>query len=350
MNPHGRLPRYLCALWLGLTLYACLHPFSGWTSPGVSPLAFLVAPWQKYISQLDVWLNIAGFLPFGFTLAASIASRRKPGRIVLGVLLASLLLSFAIEFAQNWLPGRISSNLDLATNTFGGVLGALAGLRWGHFLAEGGALQRWRRQALLPGHVGEFGLLLVGLWWLAQLEPTGLLFGNGDLRSLLDLPAPLAFSARRYLLLETAVVASSTLALGLLLARGSREASLPRLLGVLLAGLALRTLACALFLVPADPWQWATPGAVRGLLLGAVLSVLALRLPRWSQHALVSLTLLLSTALVNLAPDNPFIDASVRTLQQGHFLNFYGLTQLVSSLWPFLALAWLSAQAGLQRR
>jgi len=62
-----------------------------------------------------------------------------------------------------------------------------------------------------------------------------------------------------------------------------------------------------------------------------------------------SLTLLSQTALVNVAPDNPFIDASVRTVQEGHFLNFYGLTQFSAALWPFLALAYLSALAGLRR-
>lgn len=343
-----RLPRYLCASHVLLTLYVCLHPFTGWADPGVSAFAFIVEPWQKYISQADVYFNIAGFLPFGFTLAASLHGR-KPGRILLWVMLASLGLSFCIEFTQNWLPGRIASNLDLATNTLGGVLGALAGLRWGAIFAEDGLIQHWRARQVLAGPVGELGMLLIALWWLTQLEPTTLLFGAGDLRALFDLPAPLSFSPRRYLLLETAAVASSTLALGLFLQRCLREPSLWALPLVLLGGLALRSLGNALFLVPADPWQWATPGAVRGLLLGFVLLLVASRLPRWSQHALASLTLLLSTALVNLAPDNPFIDASVRTIQQGHFLNFYGLTQLATVAWPFFALAWLSAQAAVKR-
>lgn len=344
-----RLPRYLCASYLLLTLYVGLHPFAGWADSGVSPLAFITEPWQKYISRPDVWLNIAGFMPFGFTLAACLLGKAKPGRVVLGVMLVSFALSFLIEFTQNWLPGRISSNLDLATNVLGGALGAFAGLRWGVIFAEEGLIQRWRSRQVLSGHIGEVGLLLIALWWLSQLEPTSLLFGAGDLRALFDLPAPMAFSPRRYVLLETAAVASSTLALGLLLQRCLREPSIWFLPVVLLVGLALRSVSNTLFLTPSDPLQWATPGALRGLLLGGVLLLVVGRLPRWSRHALVSLTLLLSTALVNLAPDNPFIDASVRTVQQGHFLNFYGLTQLATVLWPFLALAWLSAQAAVRR-
>jgi len=45
--------------------------------------------------------------------------------------------------------------------------------------------------------------------------------------------------------------------------------------------------------------------------------------------------------LVNLAPPNPYLSASLKVWQQGHFLNFNGLTRVVSALWPFAALGWL---------
>ncbi|MEN3113414.1 VanZ family protein [Uliginosibacterium paludis] len=349
MQSWRSLPRYLCLAYTLLLLLVCLHPFSGWTSPGESPLAFLTEPWQKYISLVDVYLNIAGFVPFGFMLAASIREGRKPGRVVLFVCAASFLLSFSIEFIQNWLPSRVSSNLDLATNFAGGFIGALAGVRWGRAFGQDGPLQRWRNRRIQPGHIGELGLLLIGLWWLSQLEPGGLLFGAGDLRSLFDLPAPLAFSARRYFVLEVAVVASSTLGVGLFTRRCMREPSVLFLLMVLLLGLGLRSLANYFFLSPEDVLAWATPGALRGLLLGVVLFVVASRLPRWGQHSLASLTLLVSTALVNLAPENPFIAVALGTGHEGHLLNFYGLTRLVTLAWPFFALTWLSAQAVVRR-
>lgn len=350
MTHSSRLPRYLCAAWALLTLYACLHPFAGWTDSGVSPWEFLTAPWPKYNQPSDIFLNVVGFLPLGFFFAAALHDRRRAGRVVLAALLLSGLLSFSVEFLQNYLPTRVASNLDLAANILGGGFGALLGLRWGGVFDEGGRVQRWRARRVLPGHIGETGMLLIALWWLTQLEPTTTLFGAGDLRVLFDLPAPLAFSARRYLLLEMAIAASSTLALGLLLLRGMREFSAGFLFLVLGVGLALHSLADYIFLLPADPLLWASSGALRGLVLGLVLLAVAKRLPRWSQHSLASLTLLVATVLVNLAPDNPFVDASVRTLQQGHFLNFYGLTQLAAAVWPFLALAWLSAQAAVTRR
>lgn len=350
MQSWRSLPRYLCLAYTLLLLLVCLHPFTGWASPGESPFAFLVEPWQKYISWPDVYLNVAGFLPFGFVFAASLPEGRRAGSVLILALLVSALLSFSIEFAQNWLPTRVSSNLDLATNTLGGFIGAVGGVRWGGSFAPGGALQRWRERRIQPGHIGELGLLLIGLWWLTQLEPMSLLFGAGDFGAFFELPPPLAFSAPLYLGLEAAVVASGTLGMGLLLRRCMRQPSWLFIGFVFATGLALRSLASALFLSPEEVLAWATPGALRGLAIGAVLIVAAARLPRWAQHSLANLALLACTALVNFAPENPYVALSVQMSYEGHLLNFYGLTRLVTLVWPFLALAWLSAQAALRRR
>lgn len=349
MTQQGRLPRYLCAAWALLTLYVCLFPFTAWTDSGVSPWAFLTAPWPKYNQPLDNVLNVLGFMPLGFFFAAAVRGGWRGGRILGAALLLSALLSFGIEFLQNYLPTRVASNLDLAANTLGGTLGAWLGVRWGGVFLEGGRLQRWRMRYVMPGRMGELGMLLLALWWLAQLAPGMSLFGTGDLKVLFDLPAALAFSAQRFMWLELAIAASSTLALGLLLLRCMRET---RFLWVLLAfvvALGLRSLADYVFLASSNPLHWASLGGLRGLVLGLALLAVASRLPRWSQHSLASFTLLLSTALVNLAPENPFVDASARLLQKGHYLNFYGLTQWVSVLWPFLALVYLSAQASVRR-
>ena len=56
---------------------------------------------------------------------------------------------------------------------------------------------------------------------------------------------------------------------------------------------------------------------------------------------LAAMALMLATVLANLMPDNPYFEHSLRDWRQGHFLNFNGLTRLISSLWPFLALPWL---------
>ena len=48
-----------------------------------------------------------------------------------------------------------------------------------------------------------------------------------------------------------------------------------------------------------------------------------------------------ATVLVNLTPPNPYLADSLKVWQQGHFLNFNGLTRVVSALWPFVALGYL---------
>ncbi|KAF7600755.1 MAG: hypothetical protein CGU28_11165 [Candidatus Dactylopiibacterium carminicum] len=345
----GRLPPYLCASYALLILYVCLFPLAGWQTPVGSPFSFLFEPWQKYISYSDVYLNVLGYLPLGFMLAATLRGQHAVA-VLAWVTLVSFTLSFSVECLQYYLPSRISSNLDLATNVLGGVLGGMAGLWGGRVFAPDGWIRRWRERYIQPGHLGELGLILIALWWLTQLEPRSPLFGTGDLRFLFDLPAPVAFSARRYMLLELAVAAFGTVSVGLLVLRCMCLRRFHVVVLVLLAGLGLRSLAGALFLVPPDALQWAGSGAWRGLLIGLAALAVVSRLPRWSQHSLASLTLLCATALMNLMPDNPFIDASVRTLQQGHFLSFHGLTRLTVAVWPFLALVFLSAQATLSRR
>ena len=57
--------------------------------------------------------------------------------------------------------------------------------------------------------------------------------------------------------------------------------------------------------------------------------------------ALAAVLLMAATVLVNIAPPNPYLAATLSVWSQGHFLNFNGLTRLVSSAWPFAALAYL---------
>lgn len=347
MSPRPRalsaLPRHLALAYGLLIVYACLNPFTGWRLPGLPLADYLAAPWPRYFTWLDLAFNVLGFLPFGFFLAPLLAQRLGPIGAVLLATLAGAALSLGLETAQNFLPSRVASNVDLGCNTLGALLGALAGARWGPALFDlGGGLHRWRARRVLPGQLGDTGLILLGLWLLAQLTPAGALFASGDLRELLDLPPPLSFDPRRYLRLETAVTATSLLAVGLLARQLMRQPGHLAMLALILAGIATKTLATASFFIPGEPLHWATPGALAGLAAGGLALALALALPAALRQGLASLTLLATTALANLMPENPYL-ASGSLIREGHFLNFHGLTQLVGALWPFLALAQISA-------
>jgi hypothetical protein len=302
MHHDRRLPRYLAFAYALLTAYACLYPMAGWRDPGISPFAFLTAPWPRYFTFADLWLNVLGYIPLGFMLAASFTRGPSKRTVLFFMTLACILFSGSLEFAQNY------------------------------------------------RHIGEIGLILVGLWWLTQLEPTSTLFGTGDMRPLFDLPAAIMFSAHRFVVIESLIVSMNVLTVGLLVKRCMREPGGMLVALVLIGGLAWRSLADYVFIIPPDPWQWATPGALRGLMIGLTALLIAWQLPGWLQHSLACVALLLCTALVNIAPENPFELSSMRLVHENHFLNFHGLTRLADFLWPFLALIYLSANAAVASR
>lgn len=346
MRPHpdsAALARTLALAYALLIIYASLHPFTGWHDSGAAMFDFLTARWPRYWTRLDVGLNIAAYLPLGFLLTSALSVRFKKGRAALFAVLASVALSFGMETLQNFLPTRVSSNVDLATNSLGALLGAFLGLRWGAALNVGGSVHRWRMKRLQRGKQADVGLVLLLLWLLTQLSPEILLFGTGDLHRLLGFSPALAYTAERFRLVETLITAVGTLGVGLFAWRLMRLPSRWLLALLFLLALLVRTCAAVLLMSPDDLLRWATPGNESGFAWGLVLLFGATRMPRLAQQALAALSLLFLTALVNLAPENPYLVHSLGIWRQGHFLNFNGLTRLTSSLWPYLALAFLVA-------
>ena len=338
------LARNLAFAYALLITYGCLHPLSGWRMSGLPLFDYLLAPWPKYFIVEDLLFNNLGYLPFGFLAAAALPGTAPPWRGVVQVTGLAALMSLGLETAQNLLPVRVASNLDLGGNIGGAFLGALLGVRWGQaWFGARGFVHRWRSDWIIAGRSGEAGLILLGLWLLGQLSATDLLFSSGDLRSLLGINAPLPFSAERFIAFDTALTVASMLAVGLF-ARCMMRTRSPLLVVLLLAlGIGAKTLATATFFEAGAPLSWLTPGAERGLLIGSALLAGALLLPRLLQHSLAGSALLAATALVNLMPENPYLAYNQRLAQFSNVLNFHGLTELVDSLWPFLALAYLSA-------
>ena len=342
--PSTALPRYLALAYASLVVYASLHPFSGWRDLGLSPFAFLDAGWPRYWTVFDLVVNVTVYLPLGFLLALTLRYIPIPGRFTpaLAATLLACLISLGLESLQTWLPARVPSHIDLACNTVGGALGALLTLWHGErFFARAGSLQR---RLLGPVPYAEPGLVMLGLWLLTQLSPETLLFGAGDLRHLLGLTSAVPYAAESFFVIETAITVCNAVAIGLI-ARTllTDRASSPTVLAIFFTlALTIRTLAAATLVTPHDAFVWLTPGAGLGLAIGGVILALALLLPPLPRLALAGLALMAGTVLVNLAPPNPYSAAALATWQQGHFLNFNGLTRLTASLWPFLALPYLT--------
>jgi len=340
MSPH-RLPTVLALSWSGLILYASLYPLTGWRDSGAPPLDFLLAGWPRWFTFFDLLTNVLAYLPLGFFGVSALAPALSRGGAVLLVTLGGIALSFAVELAQNFLPSRIPSNVDLVMNAIGTLVGGLAGARWGIMLLEGGRLAFRRARHVAPGGWGDTGLLLAGLWLLTQFDPTTLLFGNGDLRRWLPWSPALAFSIGRAPWLEGAAVGAHTLAVALLLAQLLRRRCWLPILSLLLMALAGKSLATYVMMQGRLAFAWATPGSLGGLAIGLMLWFALRPLRADLQRAIAAVALITAVVLVNVAPENPYFAHTLQGWQPGQFLNFHGLTRLAALVWPFLALAWL---------
>ncbi|WP_443115719.1 VanZ family protein [Herbaspirillum seropedicae] len=337
-----------------LIVYASWYPFSGWRDLGIKPFDYLWARLPYYWTGFDVWTNVAGYAPLGLLLVLAMHPHLRPWWAVLPATLAGVLLSVCMEAGQTYLPTRVPSNLDLLTNAAGVTLGALLGAACSRtFLHESRLLlvrQRW-----FPAEASR-GLAVAGLWPLALIYPQNHLFGLGNLvpplsgffSDLLDTPIDLAttwlnnaqLSAEQYWLADVIVTACGLTGAALLVLQLlRRQAPRRRLVALyLLACIAAKSLACALFFAPQNAFVWISPSAVGGIMLGTMMIAGLSWAPPTAQRRVAGLALFLSLVVTNAVPANPYYLSTLETWVQGKFLNFDGAAQFLSVIWPFLAL------------
>ena len=337
------LARYLLLAYVLLVIYASLHPFSGWRDQGVSPWAFLAGARPRYVTAFDLLTNLAAYVPLGFFATLALHPRLRGAAALVAAGLAGCALSLALEALQTYLPSRIPSNIDLATNGVGAFAGAALALRFGVGLLGSGRIYALRHRWFLSGSAYDLGLVLFALWLFTQLNPETLLFANGDLRDLLEHRPAALHPAEVFIQMEAVVAACNLVAVGLFLSSLAQDGRpLRRLLLALLAGaLVLKTLAVGVLLNAQNLFAWVTPGAIAGIAGGAAVLMLAVALPRAARLALAGLLLMAATVLVNLTPENPYLANALQQWPQGYFLNFNGVTHLVSLAWPFATVFYL---------
>ena len=361
----------LAWLYVGLIVYASLYPFVGWRVPGVAPLDFMLLGWPHWWTWFDLVSNLIGYMPFGFLLfVAMVRSDHPPGRSAWLACAMGTLLSFSMETLQNYLPTRVSSNVDLGLNALGTVLGVAIGLLF-HWR---GGIERWQRTRerwFVSRSAG--GVALLVLWPIGLLFPTAVPFGLGHVLGRIEplladvlqgTPAEAwtggwADAAVR----QSAAVAPSPgnelaiIILGLLApclvaftiaAPGWRRTVL--VVGAALLGFATTTLSTALNFGPEHAFAWTTPEAVQGILVGVaaavLLSVAPLRVA--AGFGLIALTALVM--LVSQAPADPYFAQSLSAWEQGRFIRFHGAAQWVGWLWPYAGLTYLLARLAARER
>jgi VanZ family protein len=343
-----RLASSLAVAYLLVIAYASLQPFTGWWIPPEEIRRFLTASWPHYITVEDVVVNIGAYVPLGFLLTRSFMRHVQHRRAVVLAMLASCVVSIGMESAQMFMPSRIASNVDVLTNSIGGVIGALAAPMFSPTRLIGARLTRLRREWFVYGPGADIGVVLLCLWIAAQLHPTAQLFGTGDLRSTFDLPDWVIHTPSLLLTTEAAVAALNVLGVGLIVLALTRD-SRPRAFAVLMllaAALLTKAIAAATIVKSGPLFAWLTPGVAIGLFVGVVALYAFSRLRRRAQWIAAGACFAAAILATNTGPDNPYQAVPAHFLAgPRHFLSFSAIIRALSELWPFLAVAYAAYAA-----
>jgi VanZ family protein len=364
MARHRSSASPLAWLYAVLIVYASLYPFVGWRVPGVSLLYYLTLPWPRWWTGFDLVSNLLGYLPLGALIfAALVRTGTQSGPAMRLTVVAGTLLSLAMETLQNFLPQRVASNVDLALNAFGTLLGAAIAL-WLH---RSGGLQSWqaaRDRWFIARSAG--GLVLLLLWPFGLLFPLPVPLGVGQVlvrvQELVtsvaqDTPAAPWFEAWADAETERAALSSggefALIALGLLapcmVAFSVSRPGWRRLvlvLGAAVFGCLATTLSTALNFGPQHAWAWSTPQVLAALAFAVILAGLLSVVPPRAAAGLGLMALTALVVFVAQAPVDPFFAESLQGWEQGRFIRFHGAARWVGWLWPYAAMAYLLARLG----
>ncbi|WP_315124988.1 VanZ family protein [Comamonas antarctica] len=346
----------LALVYSALIVFASLFPFAGWRAQGINPWVFLSARIPPpYWTWFDVNINIVGYGPLGFLLALALLRSGAPRAAVPVAALAGTLLSAAMEFLQIYLPRRVPSNMDLALNAAGTLLGALLAL----LLERLGAIDRWSlfRARWFTGQARGAIVLLV-LWPVALLVPAAVPFSLGQVFERLELAlidmledtpflewlpmrdAPLVpLSPGGEMLCEVLGLLAPCLLAYCVVPNMGRRAVLAAL-GVGL-GIAATALSAALSYGPVHAWEWLGLPAHLAIWVAMALAAAFIALPGRACAAVLMLVLMLQLSLLNQAPTSAYFAQTLQTWEQGRFIRFYGLGQWLGWLWPYATLLYV---------
>ena len=337
----ARLRTWLAIGYALFIVYASLSPFSGWREQGLDFLEVLGEPLRYTYTAFDAAVNLLSYLPFG--LLAGLALRARCGAlasVILGLCLGAML-SAGMEYLQMYLPARISSNMDLLANSAGALLGALLAMSmasWTWLLVR---LTHWRSGLFHQGKEMDFGLALLALWIFGQINPSLPMLGNVFISEVARQPfaalTPVPFDWWESGAVTLNLLMLGTLLLTLLRTPRNAVAALPVILSVV--ALVKFVMAAALL----KSWAlllWINSEAVLGMLLGMALLFAMLSLPRSVAIIFGAAVALAYFAVVNFVfgDNTPAAAMSVYHWHYGHLLNYNGLAQTISLVFPLLLL------------
>jgi VanZ family protein len=342
------LRRYLAAGYAFLIVYASLSPFTNWQEQGLEFAAVLRSPLVQTYSWFDAVSNLVAYFPFGLLLGMALRARLGATLSVLFASIIGLLLSGSMEYLQLYLPNRTSSNMDLITNGLGCLVGALLAISivpraWFSWLTH------WHSQLFRRGHDVDFGLALVFLWMFGQSNPSLPMLGNVFITHLAQQPfAPLPLEPLDWL--ESVAVALNFLMLGglfLTLLRERRHA-VAALMTTLCSIALIKFMTAAMLLKSWALLLWLNSEALLGIAIGVILLMGLGTISRRKLNLPVASITVLYLILTNFILDDVAPSAAMPLYQwrYGHLLNYNGLSDTISLIFPLLLLfyVWRRAQ------
>lgn len=342
--PRIRLRTYLAAWYALFIVYGSLSPFTGWQDQGLDFLAVLAAPLEQTYTGFDTVVNLLAYFPFGLLLGLTLRAHFGAGWSLLLTILGGIALSATMEYAQMYLPSRVSSNLDLLTNSISTLAGALLAISIAPRAWFALHLTRWRMRFFHTNANRDFGLALVALWMFAQTNPSLPMLGNVFIsevaRPLFEVVHNESFSW-----LKSMTVMLNLLMLGMLLLtllRRRRHAVSALLLVLSLVALT-KFVAAAVLLKSWALLLWLNSEAMLGIFAGVLLLIAASLLPRTRLVWVAAFTSLAYLVLAHGVLDSGTPSSAMRLYNwhYGHLLNYNGLSQTVALVFPFLLLGYL---------
>ncbi|OGS78696.1 MAG: teicoplanin resistance protein VanZ [Gallionellales bacterium GWA2_55_18] len=335
----ARLRTLLASGYALFIVYASLSPFTGWREQGLNFTEVLGAPLLLTYTAFDAIVNLLSYLPFGFLAGMSLRARFGAlSSVILGLGLG-VLLSASMEYSQMYLPARISSNMDLLSNSTGALLGALLAVSvtsWAWFYTR---LTRWRSDFFHQGKEMDFGLALLALWMFGQINPSLPMLGNVFISEVARQPFA-TLPQTPFDWWESNAVTLNLLMLGALmltLLRSPRNV-ITALLAVLSAVALAKFMTAAVLLKSWALLLWINSEAVLGILLGMLLLLSVLWLPRAAVIVSGAAVAMTYFVIVNFVLDSntPAAAMSVYHWHYRHLLNYNGLARTITLIFPLL--------------
>ncbi len=336
----ARLRTWLAIGYALFIVYASLSPFTGWREQGLNFIEVLAAPLSLTYTAFDTVVNLLSYLPFGLLAGLMLRARFGAPISAMLALCLGILLSAGMEYLQMYLPGRISSNMDLLSNSMGALAGTLLAMSMSSRRIFS-RMTRWRDSLFQHGKEMDFGLALLVLWIFGQINPSLPMLGNVFISEAARQPFVMLPPAP-FDMWESSAVALNLLMLGTLmltLLRVPRNTLMA--LPVVLSMVALAKFVTAALLLKS--WAlllWINSEAVLGMLLGMLLLLAMLWLPRGAAIVSGAAVTLGYFVIVNFVFDDntPAAAISIYHWHYGHLLNYSGLAQTIALIFPLLLL------------